>query len=422
MIRRVLASLVALVMIGAGIGLGGPSHPNQALASSHVVRSLSDETVEPGGRVTVTITASQYGDYAELMETLPEGFSFVSSDQPANVLVITESGRQVRIILLGPSRTVSYTMSASHVAGRHTISGLFRDEAKLESTVVGDDTVEVLGDAGTQTEPSRDVADDVANGEGDDVADDVADGEGDDVADDVADGEGDDVADDVAHGEGDGEGDDVADGEGDDVADDVANGEGDDVADNVADGEGDGEGDDVADDVADGEGDDVADGEGDDVAGDVADGEGNGEGDTRGEDGVETEGEDGVETGDGEGEAELVELEESEQGDSDMTDGTDGTNGGLSVGEVTEDEDAQGDREDGDAEEDEEPDVVWTTAGTGGRADVLPSPGTPTPALGAAAGEEFPWWLMLLLGVGGAIELALIITVVRTRMWLVLRV
>ena len=383
MIRRVLASLVALVMIGAGIALGGASHPNQVLASSHVVRSLSDETVEPGGRVTVTITASQYGDYAELMETLPEGFSFVSSDQPANVLVITESGRQVRIILLGPSRTVSYTMSASHVAGRHTISGLFRDEAKLESTVAGDDTVEVLGDAGTQTEPSRDVADDVANGEGDDVAD----------------GEGDDVADDVANGEGD----DVADGEGDDVADDVANGEGDDVAD----------------DVADGEADDVADGEADDVADDVADGEGNGEGDTRGEDGVKTEGEHGVETGDGEGEAELVELEESEQGDSDMTDGTDG---GLSVGEVTEDEDAQGDREDGDAEEDEEPDVVWTTAGTGGRADVLPSPGTPTPALGAAAGEEFPWWLMLLLGVGGAIELALIITVVRTRMWLVLRV
>ena len=181
MIRGVLASLVALAIIGAGIGLGGPSHPNPAQASSHVVRSLSDQTVEPGGRLTVTISASRYGDYAELMETLPEGFSFVSSDQPANALEITEAGRQVRIILLGPSRTVSYNMAASHVAGRHTISGLFRDEAKLESTVAGDDTVEVLGDAGTQTEPSRDVAD----GEGDDVADD-------DVADDVADGEGDD--------------------------------------------------------------------------------------------------------------------------------------------------------------------------------------------------------------------------------------
>ena len=117
-----------------------------------------DQTVQPGGRLTVTITASQYGDYAELIETLPEGFSFVSSGQPANVLVITESGRQIRIILLGPSRTVSYSMNASHVVGRHTISGLFRDEAKLESTVAGDDTVEVLGEAVAETGPSDSVA------------------------------------------------------------------------------------------------------------------------------------------------------------------------------------------------------------------------------------------------------------------------
>ena len=302
MIRGVLASLVALAIVGAGIGLGGPSHPNPAQASSHVVRSLSDQTVEPGGRLTVTITASQYGDYAELMETLPEGFSFVSSDQPANALEITEAGRQVRIILLGPSRTVTYNMTASHVAGRHTISGLFRDEAKLESTVAGDDTVEVLGDAGTQTEPS------------------------------------------------------------------------------------------------DSEGDDVGDGEGE--GGVRTDGEG----------GVETEGEAG------EGEAGEGELEQGEQGVSDETDGE------LSAGDGTEDEDAQGAGADGDTEEDEEPAVVWTTAGTGGRADISRSPGTTNPALGAAGGEEFPVWLMLLLGLGGAIEVALIITLVRTRMWLALRV
>ena len=297
MIRGVLTSFVALVIIGAGIGLGGPSHPNPAQASSHVVRSLSDQTVEPGGLLTVTINASQYGDYAELMETLPEGFSFVSSDQPANALEITEAGRQVRIILLGPSRTVTYNMTASHVAGRHTIAGLFRDEAKLESAVAGDDTVEVLGDAGTQTEPS------------------------------------------------------------------------------------------------------------DSEGGDVGDGEGEG--------GVRTDGEGGVET---EGEAGEGELEQGEQGVSDETDGE------LSAGDGTEDEDAQGAGADDDAEEDEEPAVVWTTAGTGGRADISRNPGTSNPSLGAAGGEAFPVWLMLLLGLGGAIEVALIITLVRTRMWLALRV
>ncbi len=309
MIRGVLVSLVALAIIGAGIGLGGPAHPNPAQASSHVVRSLSDQTVEPGGRLTVTVSASQYGDYAELMETLPEGFSFVSSDQPANALEITEAGRQVRIILLGPSRTVSYSMNASHVVGRHTISGLFRDEAKLESTVAGEDTVEVLGDADSQTEPS------------------------------------------------------------------------------------------------------------DSAAGDVADGEGNGEGDTRGEDDAETEDEGGVETEGEAGEAELGELEDGAEDDSEVTGA-----GELSAGDGTEDDDAQGAVEDAETEEDEEPAVVWTTAGTGGRADISRSPGSSNPALGAAAGEAFPLWLMLLLGLGGAIEVALIITVVRTRMWLALRV
>ena len=101
---------------------------------------------------------------------------------------------------------------------------------------------------------------------------------------------------------------------------------------------------------------------------------------------------------------------------------TDGTGGEPSAGEVTEDDDAQGADADAETEEDEEPAVVWTTAGTGGRADISRNPGTSNPALGAAAAEAFPLWLMLLLGLGGAIEVALIITVVRTRMWLALRV
>ena len=94
----------------------------------------------------------------------------------------------------------------------------------------------------------------------------------------------------------------------------------------------------------------------------------------------------------------------------------------LSPGDGTEDEDAHSAVADAETEEDEDPAVVWTTAGTGGRTDISRNPGTSNPALGAAAGEEFPVWLMLLLGLGGAIEVALIITLVRTRMWLALRV
>ena len=48
--------------------------------------------------------------------------------------------------------------------------------------------------------------------------------------------------------------------------------------------------------------------------------------------------------------------------------------------------------------------------------------GRPIRRSGRPAVKSSQLWLMLLLGLGGAIELALIITVVRTRMWLVLRV
>ena len=188
-------------------------------------------------------------------------------------------------------------MTASHVAGRHTISGLFRDEAKLESTVAGDDTVEVLGDAGTQTEPS------------------------------------------------------------------------------------------------------------DSEGGDVGDGEGEG--------GVRTDGEGGVET---EGEAGEGELEQGEQGVSDETGGE------PSAGDGTEDEDAQGAGADDDAEEDEEPAVVWTTGRDGWSSRHLAQSWDVQSLARGRRREAFPVWLMLLLGLGGAIEVALIITLVRTRMWLALRV
>ena len=36
MIRGVLASLVGLLIIGAGIGLGGPSHPNPGTGVHHM--------------------------------------------------------------------------------------------------------------------------------------------------------------------------------------------------------------------------------------------------------------------------------------------------------------------------------------------------------------------------------------------------
>ena len=43
-------------------------------------RSFDSASVDPGGQVMVTITASNYGQAGGVTETLPAGFSYVDSD------------------------------------------------------------------------------------------------------------------------------------------------------------------------------------------------------------------------------------------------------------------------------------------------------------------------------------------------------
>ena len=62
------------------------------------IRSLSKTYVEPGGEVMVTITATGYGLYGHVVETLPPGFSYTQSDLNEDAVIV--SGREVIIFLL----------------------------------------------------------------------------------------------------------------------------------------------------------------------------------------------------------------------------------------------------------------------------------------------------------------------------------
>ena len=68
-------------------------------------RSFNPATVAPGGTVTVTIEAANYGPAGGVTETLPSGFSYVSSSLSASQ--VNESGQNVRFTLQGtpPSPT-----------------------------------------------------------------------------------------------------------------------------------------------------------------------------------------------------------------------------------------------------------------------------------------------------------------------------
>ena len=89
-------------------------------------RSLSPTTVAPGGEVIVTIAAN-YGDFGQVVETLPEGFSYVAgSVDPASVRVAEEE-QKITFTLLGDA-TFSYTVMASLIGGRHTMGGTLQDD------------------------------------------------------------------------------------------------------------------------------------------------------------------------------------------------------------------------------------------------------------------------------------------------------
>jgi uncharacterized repeat protein (TIGR01451 family) len=137
-------------------------------ADASASRSFDPATVEPGGRVTVTITVANYGQLGGVTETLPTGFSYVSSSlddsqvdvsgQTAgfsyvsstlpNSQVTELSGNQVRFTLQGDT-SFTYVVTASSTTGTHTFSGMLRDFERANYTVVGD--TEVTVEASTQT-------------------------------------------------------------------------------------------------------------------------------------------------------------------------------------------------------------------------------------------------------------------------------
>ena len=119
-------------------GQGRAAPPMPAGASAN--RSFSATTVEPGETLTVTIAAANYSDFGAVTETLPAGFTYVSSSLPDAQVAIT--GQEVKFTLFGDT-SFTYTVTASDVDGPHTFSGTLTDSDGTAHTVGGDTTVTV---------------------------------------------------------------------------------------------------------------------------------------------------------------------------------------------------------------------------------------------------------------------------------------
>ena len=103
-------------------------------------REFSAATVMPGDTVTVTITASGYGEMGSVMETLPTGFSYDSSSLPAGD--VSTSGQMVTFTLPEAGEmatTFTYMVIASDMVGSYDFSGELTDAEGIMHTVIARD-------------------------------------------------------------------------------------------------------------------------------------------------------------------------------------------------------------------------------------------------------------------------------------------
>ena len=140
------ASLALLLVAGAalwGATLWGATlhQPGIAEASGHsATRAFASPSVAPGGQIQVTVTARNYGAFAEVVETLPGGFRYVGSSLPDSAVSVRLA--TVTFALLGEER-FTYTVQAPRVEAPYSFSGIVLDQHKEELQIGGDTSLRV---------------------------------------------------------------------------------------------------------------------------------------------------------------------------------------------------------------------------------------------------------------------------------------
>ena len=120
----------------------------QAQATPTATRSFSPMTVAPGGTVTVTIVTGNTASLGRVYETLPSGFTYVSSSlPPENVDIVTNAAIPSFNVFGAP--TFTYEVTASLTPGDYPFEGNLRSGTPPANHVVGGATIVTVGTGGT---------------------------------------------------------------------------------------------------------------------------------------------------------------------------------------------------------------------------------------------------------------------------------
>ena len=103
-------------------------------------RSFSPTPVSAGGEFEVTITAAGYGGFGGVVETLPIGFSYVSSSLSDSA--VTVAGQEVSFTLFGET-AFTYTVAVPSAEGTYSFSGVLKNSNRVEQPVGGVSSITV---------------------------------------------------------------------------------------------------------------------------------------------------------------------------------------------------------------------------------------------------------------------------------------
>ena len=134
MVAAAVVAVVAGLLYPAPVDAGGHS----------AVRSFDAELVASGGEVTVTVAARDFGPFARVSETLPEGWEYTGSSLPEAAVFMQD--RTVRFVLIDEllaDGAFTYTVRAPEAEGTYAFSGIIQDSGRVAADVGGESEIVV---------------------------------------------------------------------------------------------------------------------------------------------------------------------------------------------------------------------------------------------------------------------------------------
>ena len=132
----------------------------EAQTTATATRSFPNgATVTAGGELTVEISATAYGAFGSVVETIPEGFGYVGTSLTGSQ---GGPGQELTFTLVGDA-SFTYTVTASEVTGSHSFSGTLTDFNRDVTDVGGETDVTVEAAAGPAHSATRAFSADTAN-------------------------------------------------------------------------------------------------------------------------------------------------------------------------------------------------------------------------------------------------------------------